>query len=727
MYIGFLDSARITLISCALATLVLDPSNRAPADEPPTPSSSPSVSESSDSSRVQLLPERLFLPRSASDASRDFLQSYYDSIEEWGRHVLERVEPVPGHSDWRYLGLKRHVENDLRPTAYAAMVLSFLSEARPPESRLDSEQRDRMRAESIGLLRYLTASHVTGGGACQNGKPWGNQWQSAMWARAVAMAAWQMWPRLDGELRSAVVRMVEYEADRFIGKPPKSSARNDTGAEENAWNAAILSLACNMAPEHPRGAAWERAAKTYMYNTFSVRADAGDPTVGDDGKAIRDWVSTVNAHDDFTVENHGLVHVGYLKNSACELQENAVHWLMVGKTPPRACDHHLPEVFEVLLKCMNFNGSAIYFAGNDWRVYQTQCTDVILYCMLNLLSDDARAAYLERIALKHLRQRQRAEGGFYNVRRDLEYGGLCASRLIACYYAHSVRDSSTAPLTAEEFDRETSGVRYLASARTVLHRTPRKFASFTWAQKRMALAIPRNDSSVVWPHFASYLGIINGEDSSYQKAKLANLQVETSEDGFRVSGELMRCSGNLRQDFFYASPAGEYTVYVERLRAKPGFRLESRETGVIGMDYGVNKNTRVLYGAFGEKTIVGQGGKEAVYELKSDWINLDNQIGYIIARSDSQENLIRFHDKTEISGRRPHLQEWLSLVGENQLDPSADGVWSCVVTFLNQNAKQTQARRSQVRFDVNGASATCTVGGEKFIVDFSGAAKAATE
>lgn len=676
-------------------------------------------SDSAQPTSVVPIPNNLIRPKPASGKSKELLQAYYESLEDWGQVVRKRLLPVPDKPNWRYIGLPRNIENHLRPTAYSAMVLSFLSECQPPKPLLDEAERTAMRGEAIGLLRYLTTSHVSGGGACLNGKPWGNQWQSAPWSRSVGMAAWQIWPHLEKDLQQAVIRMIEFEADRFITKPPKSSVVNDTGAEENAWNASIDALACNMMPEHPRAAAWELAAKNYMYNTFSVKADSKDKTLGDDGKPINQWVTTVNAHDDFTVENHRLVHVGYLKNSAAELEENAVHWLLSGKTPPRACQHHMPEVFQVLSSCMNWNAAPIYFGGNDWRIYESQCTDVVIYCMLNLITNDPQAAYLEKVAVEQLRKRQIAEGGYYNARRDLEYGGLCATRIIACFYAHAAIQSPEIALSSDEFNLRASGVSHLESARTVLHRTPTKFASFTWAQKRMALAIPSEDGSVVWPHFASYLGMLNGRDSSARYAKLLYLQIETDEHGFQVTGTLSRCKGQLEHDFYYASAADDYTVYVERLRPKTGFQLKSRESGVIGLEYSIDSNQRILYGSFGSLTAQGKGGPKSVRTLTSNWLNIDNKIGFVVCRPVGQQNIMRYHDNNKIAGRKPHLQEWISLVGEETPDLTSDTSWTCVVTFLNQDAQQTKSQQALVKLTADRDHASCLIGEKIFHVDFS--------
>jgi hypothetical protein len=668
---------------------------------------------------VQAIRPAVLQPQARSEASAQILQAYYESLEHWGQVVRTRVIPVPDHDTWNYIGLVGNVENDVRPTAYAAMVLTFLSECQPPEPVLTESQQAAMRAEAVGLLRYLTGSHVANGGTCLNGKPWGNQWQSALWARAVAMAAWQVWPHLDEDLKQATVRLIEFEADRFVSLKPKSSVRNDTGAEENAWNASMPALACNMMPQHPQAEAWSTAAKKYMYNTFSVRSDAQDTSPADDGLSVNQWVTTVNAHDDFTVENHRLVHVGYLKNSAALLQENAIHWSLTGQKPPLACQHHIPEVFDLLANCMNWNAAPIYFGGNDWRIYETQCSDVIIYSILRQLTGNRRAAYLEDVALQHLRTRQVTEGGYYNFRRDLEYGGMCATRLISCFYAHAATDALTEAMPVDEFNLTANNITKLESARTVIQRTSEKFASFTWAQKRMALAIPSSESSVVWPHFASYLGLINGEDSSYRPSKLQNLEVSTTEDGFQVSGTLIRCKGQLQHEFFYASPKAAYTIYVERLRPAADFQLTSRETGVIGLEYAIGNNQRNLSGRFGHLTTLGTDSEKTITLLTSDWLNIDDRVGYVVRRTNGQVNVMRHHDNNVIAGRKPHLQEYISLIGDES--PAADTLpgWSCVVTFLNQDASQTQASSSLVQFSADGETGICRVGDAEFTIDFS--------
>ena len=659
------------------------------------------------------------------------MMGYYESIRDWGRVVTKQWEPVPGRPGQGYYGLPRNVEDDVRPICYAVLVNGFLASIEPPGAGIDAAERAELRGQAIAALRYLCASHVTGGSACLNGEPWGDQWQSAMWSTSAGLGAWTIWDDLDPALRESVVRLIEFEADRLIEKKPKSSEWRDTGAEENAWNAMIGSLARNMMPDHPRATQWDEAAKRYLYNTFSVAADATDTSPGDDGRSVSEWVTTVNAHPDFTIENHGLVHVGYLKNTLSMLLENAVLYEVGGRTAPRAALHHAGDAWQVLLSSMSWDGSPIYFGGNDWKIIHTQSVDTNIYATLALFGDDPVAARLEEVAIDRLRAIQRTQGGFFNVRRDLEFGGLCAGRLISAYLAHAAGGAGAAPLSDEELDARLRRVVHLEYAKAILHRTPSKFVSFSWGPKRMALALPRDGSWVVWPHFASGMGYVNGADASERNARMDAILYRVGERDFAVAGRLSRHGGSATQEFAFASLPGDVVVYIERLRTAPGFDLKSRETGVVGHEYALGENTRTFYGRHGETVVTGTGGKKAVHELATDWLNIGGKVGYVVRRSPPSpggrgsggggeiENVMRYHDFTKGEGRVPKLQEWLSLVGERSAAAwSKDGDAACVVTFLNQSPEATAEMAERVKFESSGDGATCRVGNDTITVDW---------
>ncbi|MBN1910500.1 MAG: hypothetical protein JW818_12220, partial [Pirellulales bacterium] len=176
--------------------------------------------------------------------TRGTLQKYYDSVLDWGRVLQHHFQSVPGHPDWGYYGDGDNKENSIRAVCYAVCTNAFLAEIEPPTARLKPAEQDRFRDEAVAALRYVAQAHRANGGACLHGKPWGKQWQSAMWARSLATGAWLLWDKLDRPTQLEVTRLVEFEADRFLTQPPRSQLRDNTGAEENAWNAGLISLAC---------------------------------------------------------------------------------------------------------------------------------------------------------------------------------------------------------------------------------------------------------------------------------------------------------------------------------------------------------------------------------------------------------------------------------------------------------------------------------------------------
>lgn len=669
---------------------------------------------------VRSINPSIWRPSSTDARNRRLLQAYHRSLVKWDDVLLARFQSVPGRPEMGYYGGGGHEENDIRPIAYAAMVNAFLARVPPSAGGWPAMRVERMRADARAALRYLVQGHVTGDGACLNGKRWGNQWQSAMWTRAAGLAGWFVWEDLDPGLRDGLARLVEFEADRFLRLAPKNSRAGDTGAEENAWNAQILSLACNLMPGHPRAPSWAEAANLWMYNALSVAADATDPRPGDGGRAIASWVRTTNALPDFTVENHGLVHVGYLKTTISMLLEGALPYLLTGVPVPQACQHHTAEGFEVVLRCMGWDAAPIYFSGSDWKIVQTQPTDVMQYAFMSLLAGNRQAAYLEAAALERTARLQQVEAGYYNVRRDLLSAGMAATRMVAAWLTHAQLGSGAEPVSAAGFNRHISGVTLLEHGQVLLHRTPTKFASFSWGPKRMALALPTDGSAIVWPHFASYVGLINDQDAAAPRAKVCAVRHEQRPDGFTVMAVLDRFNGAVEQCVLFTSLPGNVTVYVERLKVAKDFPMQTRETGIVGLEYDLGRNERTLFTRLGKLKTQGLGGEPAVRTLESDWLNIADRLGHVVRRHPSPANVMRHHDEAAGSGRVPKLQEWISLIGDA---PTATAIpaedWACVVTFLNQKHRDTARSARHVQFTVAGPRAVCRIGADTLRLDFA--------
>ena len=82
----------------------------------------------------------------------------------------------------------------------------------------------------------------------------------------------------------------------------------------------------------------------------------------------------------------------------------------------------------------------------------------------------------------------------------------------------------------------------------------------------MALTFPQDGNWIVWPHFSSGPGLINGQDASSRYASLRGFTHQVTSNSFAVSGVLDRHKGAVQHAFFFTSLPGDITVYIERLR-----------------------------------------------------------------------------------------------------------------------------------------------------------------
>ncbi len=181
------------------------------------------------------------------------------------------------------------LEAQIRPNAHTAYGLAVLYRAAPDNAFTPDFTREMARDNALAILRFLLPTHGAGGVKCKDGKLWHNQWQSALWAYSAGQACWLMWDDLDTQQRWLAARMICDEADRFIEAKPPMQILADTKAEENIWDAQIITLAYLMFPDHPHHARWRDAAIRWIINSFVTQADEKRDTVID-GKPLKDWL-----------------------------------------------------------------------------------------------------------------------------------------------------------------------------------------------------------------------------------------------------------------------------------------------------------------------------------------------------------------------------------------------------------------------------------------------------
>jgi hypothetical protein len=199
------------------------------------------------------------------------------------------------------------------------------------------------------LVRSIACAHeaVSPGG-------WGLGWQTAHWAMLTGAAAWLVWDELSPETRSDVTAMLVAEADHqaglaipYWGEPDGTIVSpGDTKAEEDAWNAELLSLASVMMPSALHAPLWRAQAAELAVAAYSTQSDLTSSAVVN-GVSLADRLQGFNVYPDGTVENHQRIHPDYA-NSIQLLWQTADFARLAGVRVPEAMFHHGGLVYSAL-------------------------------------------------------------------------------------------------------------------------------------------------------------------------------------------------------------------------------------------------------------------------------------------------------------------------------------------------------------------------------------------
>ncbi|MFW6164084.1 MAG: hypothetical protein ACODAJ_15055, partial [Planctomycetota bacterium] len=432
----------------------------------------------------------------------------YRRLLRYVRYTQPRMRDWPHLEGCRYHKADGHREWQVRQNAtvalgYATLLLGDY------DVEVAGVPRAQIESDLAGLLRYIAATHKTNFLPTGDGSPWGDQWQSALWAHWAGRAAWLAWDRLDADTRVMFARLLAHEADRFNTRSPDSGVRRDTKAEENAWNAMVICLAECMFPNHPHAELWRERAIVYLINSYARRQDKGEAKVID-GKPVKERVTAVTVHPDFTLENHGRVHPDYLGCFGLMLR-NAPLYAAAGLETPEAMTWDVPQAWAVLKSLTATNGSYFYVNGQDWWPHR-HGSPLTCSALASVVLGDPEAAFLERAAFDFTaRMHARFDDGRLWEPREYNYRNAeeeMIARYSELYLLHRLLGDGPEPVTREAFLRSQSGVRVYDIGGFVTHRTPAKHVSFAWVNGAMGLVYPSGDTWFTSPSERGMVGRI---------------------------------------------------------------------------------------------------------------------------------------------------------------------------------------------------------------------------
>lgn len=346
-------------------------------------------------------------------------EDYLTVLQRWPAHASGGFTAgYRGDADLGYFGSGVSSESGMRSLGNFIYTYAVLAQDQRYDPSVSGVDRVQLRRRARMALRYMARTHRSGDLEATDGRTWGHHWQSSWWASRLAGGASLLWEHLDAHERSLVQRVITAEADRQRWATPPSATPGDSKAEENAWNTEVLAWALALWPDHPHAGAWREALSRWAVNALSVAGDGGDDTMLA-GRPVSAWSSTVNVNDDFTIENHGAYHAGYMAWPLQSLTWSYYALSAADQPVPDALLHNYRAVWRRLASTYLGGGRFAYLGGKDWpqHVYGSYAI-VPPTVLLQHLDGDELAATVEadRLRLLEWEQRLWGDGSFFGGR-----------------------------------------------------------------------------------------------------------------------------------------------------------------------------------------------------------------------------------------------------------------------------------------------------------------------
>jgi len=504
----------------------------------------------------------------------------YLAVEKQARHLLTKVHPWETDPSLKLVTESKSDEHWIRPNAGTILGFALLRRFGPYDESVVGIAKDRLLQGAIlPMMRYLTTVHLTGTCLTSDGRPWGNQWQSAHWAHMLGRAAWWIWDDLPNDVREGVRKVVAHEADRIAAADPPHQIVNDTKAEENAWNSQILSIAAVLMPEDPRRSRWEKAFQRWALSAFLRPADERSSEVVD-GRPLAEQFTGANIYDDFTLENHGRVHPDYMATFILSMG-CVLDYALSGRKAPEAVFHNASGIYENLKWFSLPSGGLVYPNGQDWELLRDP-EWIYPHALMAAHGGDPDAWSLLRPCLTtQERMQARSPSGTVYLDDEFFFPSTLSDQLyytamawLALRYRGLIVDCPTT----------RNGVLRLDGGRLILNRTPSAIHTFSWGAQVMAQVIPFQLDRVTSPHARSGIGHIRlAGDSEELPVHIHHVDVKSDSQRFDATLELDHGDGAVRAFLHCASEADGTWRMREKLVALRDVETEEVATGLIGV------------------------------------------------------------------------------------------------------------------------------------------------
>jgi hypothetical protein len=545
-----------------------------------------SVAEDESTRSDGVMPLRL--PEQTNPEIKSAQDRLYRLAQLQSHYLMSLVHPWKEDGNLKLATASKSVEHFIRPNTGVIAGLAFLYRFGPYDEKIVGASRAELLEKYIvPMMRYITVTHRTGSRPTSDGKKWGNQWQSAYWAQMLGRAAWWIWDDLPDDLRQSVRRVVAFEASRFVDKKPPHNLVGDTKAEENAWNSMVFDVAVLLMPSDARRPVWEKEFQRWALSSYLRPADEHSQTIVD-GRPVSEQFSGANIYDDFTAENHGIVHPDYMGCFTLTLT-CATDYALTNRRAPDALSYNARELYQNLKWFYLPDGGCVYPNGEDWDLFGNAFDWLEVHALMAAYAQDADAWSLLRRCLA-TGERMQARAARRPLYEEVETVYQGAQHLAGEALARYWLTLQTAKRIVDR-PKPLLGVRRLDSGKLIVHRTPKAVHTLSWGSVVMAQCVPLRMDRMVSPDQRNGIGRIQLEgDKKPLPVKLVSADVKDAADGF--TADLTVEHGDaVRAELHFRSNANGTFVMRERLTALRDVTTRRIATGLIG----ILNNPRWIY------------------------------------------------------------------------------------------------------------------------------------
>lgn len=296
------------------------------------------------------------------------LNTWYNERKKFDRQTEE------------YLDFGGRSEAQIRPVSHQVFALALSLRWNVYDPAVTGVSAKEAMRRTVRMTKSLCHHHKANAGK----SGWGDAWQSALWASQTALAGWFLWDELDTVSRQDLIRMLEYEADRFLDynvpyykdNSGKIITPGDSKAEENAWNSTILVAANVMMPRHRHWKKWNEKAIELQFSAYAAPEDHARMETWN-GFPLKQ-INGSNIESDGTVINHNIIHPDYM-SAIMGSATNAWIYPLGGMKAPFASIFNGERVYQAMTDLKVKDGKTMYVSdngkaschmyypqGNDW-------------------------------------------------------------------------------------------------------------------------------------------------------------------------------------------------------------------------------------------------------------------------------------------------------------------------------------------------------------------------